>query len=73
MERLGGASPRADRQEPEPGTEATLTLGGKKVSVPQGKPVAQKECESSSFHQSEYLLYSESQVQMRYMLKIKFR
>ena len=55
------------RQEPQPGTETSLTIGGKKVSVPQGKPVPQKEAENSSFSQSEYLL------QMRYLLKIKFR
>jgi poly [ADP-ribose] polymerase len=57
--------------EPDPGEEITVDFDGKKVIVPQGKPVTQKSYSKSSFSQSEYLVYRESQVKLRYVLKIK--
>jgi poly [ADP-ribose] polymerase len=60
------------RQEPDPKQETTLTLDKKKVVVPQGKPVPQAAYSDSSFYQTEWLLYSESQVRLRYMLKFAF-
>jgi len=61
------------RVEPEPTADIQIKIGNKQVTVPQGKPVAQPEAKGSSFAQSEYLLYKESQVQMRYLIMIKFR
>lgn len=59
--------------EPDPSQDTTITLDGKTVVVPQGKPVAQPKWNSnSSFSQSEYLVYKESQNHMRYLLKLKF-
>ncbi|XP_057311837.1 protein mono-ADP-ribosyltransferase PARP3-like isoform X2 [Hydractinia symbiolongicarpus] len=60
------------RQEPDPKQDTTLNLDGNDVIVPQGKPVPTKST-NSSFHQSEYLLYQESQCRIRYLLKFKFR
>lgn len=45
--------------EPNPALDATLTLGGHPVAVPQGDPV--NLLDFTSFTQSEYLLYQESQ------------
>ena len=59
------------RTEPPPAADTTLKFGGKAVTVPQGKPEAQKEFQGSSFSQSEYLVYKESQVHLRYLLKMK--
>ena len=39
--------------------------------VPQGKPVAQKQYARSSFDQTEYLVYQESQVRLRYALHVR--
>lgn len=55
----------------DPKCDTTLTLGGKSVAVPQGKPIT-TEFSSSNFSQSEYLVYKESQTCIRYMLQIKF-
>jgi poly [ADP-ribose] polymerase len=49
-----------------------MVLGGKKVVVPQGKPVSMPQYSSSHFSQSEYLVYKESQARIRYLLKLKF-
>lgn len=49
-----------------------LKLDGHNVIVPQGKPVPQKDVKNSSFSQSEYLVYKENQVRMRYVLKMEF-
>jgi hypothetical protein len=47
-------------------------LDGKKVTVPQGKPVSQPEYhQNSSFSQSEYLVYQENQVKMRYIFEME--
>ncbi|XP_071784252.1 protein mono-ADP-ribosyltransferase PARP3-like [Asterias amurensis] len=60
------------RTEPDPKVDAHLMLDGKKVFVPQGKPVGQPKYNSSSFSQSEYLVYKESQNRIRYLLEFKF-
>jgi poly [ADP-ribose] polymerase len=41
------------------------------VIVPQGKPVKQSKYSKSSFTQSEYLVYRESQVRLRYVLRVQ--
>ena len=50
---------------------AELEFGGKKVAVPQGRPVPNPQFAHSSFWQDEYLLYDESQLQMRYLITFK--
>lgn len=58
--------------EPDPSKDTFLMLGGKKVTVPQGKPVSQPEYHhKSSFSQSEYLVYQENQVKMRYIFEME--
>ncbi len=59
--------------EPDPEQDITWTSEGKKVTVPQGSPIKQKQWQKSSFTHSEYLVYSESQVRLRYALRIKIR
>src|SRR5688572_2725373 len=58
--------------EPDPSKEIIWTGfdHGKKVVVPQGKPIKVKEYAKSSFSQSEYLVYKESQVRLRYALRV---
>ncbi|CAG5126727.1 unnamed protein product [Candidula unifasciata] len=56
------------RVEPDEKSDTTLTFDGKKVIVPQGKPKKVAEYAKSSFTQSEYLVYREDQVRMRYLL-----
>jgi poly [ADP-ribose] polymerase len=58
--------------EPDPDKEIVWTGfdHGKKVIVPQGKPIKMKQYSNSSFTQSEYLVYSESQVRLRYCLRV---
>jgi poly [ADP-ribose] polymerase 2/3/4 len=56
--------------EPDPKDDITITLDGKKVIVPQGKPIKVPAYSKSSFTQSEYLLYKESQVRLRYVLRV---
>ena len=56
----------------DPKDDTSITLGGKVVQVPQGKPVSMSKYSSSSFYQSEYLVYKESQARIRYLLKLKF-
>jgi poly [ADP-ribose] polymerase len=57
--------------EPDPQHDIEWEFEGKKVIVPQGKPIKQKQYSKSSFSQSEYLLYQESQVRLRYVLHIQ--
>lgn len=54
----------------DPKEDKELIIDNKKVVVPQGKPKSTNI--SSSFSQSEYLIYKESQNRIRYMLKMKF-
>ena len=56
----------------DPKEDTSVTLGGKKVVVPQGKPISMPKYSSSYFSQSEYLVYKESQARIRYLLKLKF-
>ena len=55
-------------QEPDESQDKKLKLGGNEVIVPVGKP--KRKNFSSSFGQSEYLVYKESQVRMRYLLEL---
>lgn len=59
------------QNEPDPKHDITHTFEGKSVIVPQGKPIPMKQYAKSSFDQSEYLLYSESQVRIRYCCQVK--
>jgi poly [ADP-ribose] polymerase 2/3/4 len=56
--------------EPDPAQDVEWTFEGKKVIIPQGKPIKQTQFSKSSFTQSEYLLYQESQVRLRYVLRV---
>ncbi|ESO95798.1 hypothetical protein LOTGIDRAFT_214893 [Lottia gigantea] len=56
--------------EPDCKKDKTITINGKKVVIPQGKPT--KFATGSSFSQSEYLVYKESQNRLRYMLQLEF-
>nr|XP_044992540.1 protein mono-ADP-ribosyltransferase PARP3 [Jaculus jaculus] len=58
------------RTEPDPTQDIELELDGQQVVVPQGQPVPCREFVSSSFSQSEYLIYQESQCRLRYLLEI---
>ncbi|XP_060587154.1 protein mono-ADP-ribosyltransferase PARP3-like [Ruditapes philippinarum] len=58
--------------EPDPKQHTTLTLDGKKVVVPQGKPIPNPGWSHSHFDQSEYLIYKESQNRIRYLLLCEF-
>ena len=57
--------------DPKDDIEIDSVIKGKKVVVPQGKVISTK-YSSSSFSQSEYLVYKESQNTMRYLLKLTF-
>jgi hypothetical protein len=46
---------------------------GHQVIIPQGQPINRKEYADSSFFQSEYLVYKESQVRIRYLFKVRFK
>lgn len=57
--------------EPDPKKDTKIKLDGKDVVVPQGSPVSQPEyANKSSFSQSEYLVYKESQNMMRYLVMV---
>ncbi|MBL8799565.1 MAG: WGR domain-containing protein [Planctomycetia bacterium] len=56
--------------EPDPQHDIEWEFEGKKVVVPQGKPIKSKYT-NSSFTQSEYLLYKESQARLRYVLRLQ--
>ncbi len=56
--------------EPDPAKDITYKFDGRSVTVPQGKPIKMKGRGRSSFSHSEYLLYKESQVRIRYVLKM---
>ncbi len=55
----------------DPKDDTPITIDGKQIIVPAGKPIRTKYT-SSSFAQSEYLIYKESQCRIRYMLKMQF-
>ncbi|XP_008295097.1 protein mono-ADP-ribosyltransferase PARP3 [Stegastes partitus] len=56
--------------EPDPSKDIFITLDGKKVAVPQGKPINQAQFSDSYFGNSEYLIYKESQCRIRYLLEL---
>ncbi|XP_075893166.1 protein mono-ADP-ribosyltransferase PARP3 [Nelusetta ayraudi] len=56
--------------EPDPAKDIFITLDGKKVAVPQGKAQDQPQYSNSSFSNSEYLIYKESQCRIRYLLEL---
>jgi poly [ADP-ribose] polymerase len=58
------------RTEPDEAADTTITLDKKKVVVPQGKP--KQTGLTTSFGESEYLVYRESQARIRYILRVKF-
>lgn len=58
--------------EPDPSKDTEIILDGRKVVVPQGKPIPQPKYKDSYFSQSEYLVYKESQCRIRYLLELKF-
>lgn len=60
--------------EPEPARDTVLQLDGLDVTVPQGLPLPNQQLKgrASEFTQSEYLLYKESQVRIRYVLQMRW-
>lgn len=56
----------------DPSKDVFIEFDGKKVAVPQGKAIKQQQYEGSSFYNSEYLVYKESQCRIRYLLELKF-
>ncbi|XP_032647107.1 protein mono-ADP-ribosyltransferase PARP3 isoform X2 [Chelonoidis abingdonii] len=57
--------------EPDPACDRELIVEGRKVLVPQGKPIRMAKYQDSFFSQSEYLIYQESQCQIRYLLQLR--
>lgn len=55
----------------DPKRDTFITLEGKEVSVPQGRPVDQPQYCGSHFSNSEYLIYKESQCRLRYLLELQ--
>ncbi|XP_056357471.1 LOW QUALITY PROTEIN: protein mono-ADP-ribosyltransferase PARP3-like [Oenanthe melanoleuca] len=60
------------RTEPDPAQDEEVLLDGKKVLVCQGKPIPMAAYKDSSFSQSEYLIYQESQCRIRYLVQLCF-
>jgi len=60
------------RTEPDPSKDITIKGKFGPITVPQGKPIDRHEYSTSSFFNSEYLIYSESQCYTRYLLKCSF-
>ncbi|NXI05216.1 PARP3 polymerase, partial [Pachycephala philippinensis] len=60
------------RTEPDPAQDEEVLLDGKKVLVCQGKPIPMPAYKDSSFSQSEYLIYRESQCRIRYLVQLHF-
>ncbi|XP_053152143.1 protein mono-ADP-ribosyltransferase PARP3 isoform X2 [Hemicordylus capensis] len=58
--------------EPDPAYDKELILEGKTVLVSQGKPISMTKYRDSSFSQSEYLIYQESQCRIRYLVELHF-
>jgi len=58
------------RTEPDPTKETTIVGDFGEVVVPQGKPLNRSEYYHSSFFQSEYLVYDEAQVLLRYLVEL---
>jgi len=58
--------------EPDPKKDTSIDIDGNDVVVPQGKAIPMSKYSHSSFSQSEYLVYKESQCRIRYLLRLKF-
>ncbi|OCT85690.1 poly(ADP-ribose) polymerase family member 3 L homeolog isoform X1 [Xenopus laevis] len=58
--------------EPDPAKDRVLALDGRKITVPQGPPIKMEKYNCTSFSQSEYLVYKESQARLRYLLLLQF-
>lgn len=58
------------RVEPDPSKDQVIRREFGDITVPVGKAINQPQYANSSFFNSEYLVYSESQVYTRYLLKI---
>jgi len=58
------------QSEPDPTADIIVQMDGHDVVIPQGKPIVNET--KSKFTQSEYLLYKESQVRIRYILKMSW-
>lgn len=56
----------------DPKLDVKIKLEGWDIVVPQGQPIQMPKYSGSSFSQSEYLVYRESQTRIRYLLKLKF-
>ncbi|KAL6050440.1 Poly [ADP-ribose] polymerase 3 [Balamuthia mandrillaris] len=56
--------------EPDPSKDTVIKIEGKDVVVPQGPPIKMQQYSNSSFSQSEYLVYKESQNRIRYLLML---
>mmetsp|Transcript_65485 Transcript_65485/g.103089 ORF Transcript_65485/g.103089 Transcript_65485/m.103089 type:complete len:136 (+) Transcript_65485:35-442(+) len=61
-----------ERETFDPKTDATISGPFGKVTVPQKKPAPTSYKGKSSFDQSEYLVYKESQALLRYLCLVKF-
>merc|ERR1712137_214248 len=60
------------RVEPNPEDDVEIEFDGHTVVVPTGKPIAQPKWSHSRFQNSEYLVYKESQAQLRYVMTCEF-
>ena len=58
-------------QEPDSKDDIELVVDGHRVMVPQGLPKKEPLFSCSSFSNSEYLVYKESQQCIRYMITIR--
>lgn len=59
------------RVEPDPKNDTTVSIDGNDVVVPQGKSISMQQYQNSSFTNSEYLVYKESQQRIRYILTVQ--
>jgi len=60
------------RQEPDPKLDKSITIDKHTVNISQGKAIPQAESASSSFSNSEFLLYREDQQRIRYLCLFEF-
>ncbi|KAK7068526.1 Poly [ADP-ribose] polymerase 3 [Halocaridina rubra] len=60
------------RLEPDSSKDQIRTFGGKRVIIPVGAPSRQKDFESSGFLRTEYVVYNEEQMRLRYLVKFSF-
>jgi poly [ADP-ribose] polymerase len=56
------------RHEPDPVADTTVKMDGLDVVMPQGRPIGVPKSAASNFSHSEYLVYSESQARLRYLI-----